>query len=110
MSDGDSAICLIWDDDGSSKSCGAYEIAEAVTTGGKVAGQFQPQVGDVVFVQEDESPTDAEVKWRRTGFNPDGKRQHRMWSFTPLMIPELKAKIQATNAKAVVMDSLISIA
>ena len=44
------------------------------------------------------------------GFNPDGKRLHMMWSFTPLMIPELKAKIQATNAKLVVMDSLISIA
>ena len=44
------------------------------------------------------------------GYNPDGKRLHMMWSFTPLMIPELKAKIQTTNAKTVVMDSLISIA
>ena len=106
-----SSCLTVWAaDGGSGKSCGAYEIAEAITTGGKVAGQFQAQVGDVVFVQKDESPTDAEVKWRRMGFNPDGKRLHLMWSFTPLMIPELKAKIQATNAKAVVMDSLISIA
>ena len=106
-----SSCLTVWAaDGGSGKSCGAYEIAEAITTGGKFAGQFQAQVGDVVFVQEDESPTDAEVKWQRMGFNPYGKRLHLMWSFTPLMIPELKAKIQATNAKAVVMDSLISIA
>ena len=104
--------CLtVWAADGSSgKSMGGYELSEAVTTGGKFAGQFQAQVGDVVFVQEDESPSDAEVKWRRMGFNPEGKRLHMMWSFTPMMLPELKAKIQATNAKLVVMDSLISIA
>ena len=32
---------------------GVYELSEAVTTGGKFAGQFQAQVGDLVFVQED---------------------------------------------------------
>ena len=106
-----SSCLTVWAaDGGSGKSCGGYEIAEAVTTGGKFAGQFQAQVGDVVFVQEDESPTDAEVKWQRMGYNPNGKRLHMMWSFTPMMLPELKAKIQATNAKLVVMDSLISIA
>ena len=106
-----SSCLTVWAADGSSgKSMGGYELSEAVTTGGKFAGQFQAQVGDVVFVQEDESPSDAEVKWRRMGFNPDGKRLHLMWSFTPMMLPELKAKIQATNAKLVVMDSLISIA
>ena len=58
-----SSCLTVWAaDGGSGKSCGGYEIAEAVTTGGKFAGQFQAQVGDVVFVQEDESPTDAEVK------------------------------------------------
>lgn len=106
-----SSCLTVWAADGSSgKSSGAYEITEAVTTGGKFAGQFQAQIGDVVFVQEDESPSDAAVKWRRTGFKPDGKRLHMLWSFTPLMIPELKAKIQTTKAKLVVMDSLISIA
>ena len=44
------------------------------------------------------------------GYNPDGKRLHMMWSFSPMMLPELKAKIQATNAKLVVMDSLVTIA
>lgn len=43
-------------------------------------------------------------------FNQDGKRLNIIWSFTPMMLQELKAKIQATNAKLVVIDSLISIA
>ena len=42
--------CLtVWAADGSSgKSMGGYQLSEAVTTGGKFAGQFQAQVGDVV--------------------------------------------------------------
>ena len=52
-----SSCLTVWAaDGGSGKSCGAYEIAEAITTGGKVAGQFQAQVGDVVFVQKTNHP------------------------------------------------------
>ena len=107
---GSNCLTLFAAEGSSGKSSAAYEIAEAITTGGKFAGQFQAQVGDVVFIQEDESPSDASVKWRRMGLNPNGKRLHMMWSFTPMMLPELKAKIKATNAKAVVMDALVSIA
>lgn len=97
-------------DGSSSKTSFAYEAAEAITKGSSFAGQFQAQHGAVVFVQCDESPTDAAVKWQRMSFDPEPDKISFFWAFTPLMIPELAAKVRATNAKLVVMDSLISIA
>jgi len=105
-----SGLTVIAADGHSGKSSFCYEICEAVTNGGIFAGQFQAVQGAAIYVQVDESPMDAEVKFQRMGFNPDASCMHMMFAFTPLMIPELKAKIQSTGAKVVVMDALVSIA
>lgn len=105
-----SGLTTVAADGHSGKSSLCYEICEAVTTGGIFAGQFQCVQGAVIYVQVDESPMDAEVKFQRMGFKPDASCMHMMFAFAPLMIPEPKAKIQSTGAKVVVMDALVSIA
>lgn len=42
----------------------SYEISEAVTTGGVFTGQSKAEKSDVVFVQKDESPTNAKGSGR----------------------------------------------
>jgi hypothetical protein len=103
-------LTLFAADGSTGKSSTAYAIVEAVTTGGKFAGQFQAQQHPCLIVQLDESPKDASVKWRRMGFAPDASRIHFMWKFNPMMFPELRAKVKATGAKVVILDSLLKVA
>lgn len=103
-------LSLFAADGGTGKSCFAYELIEAVTTGGKFAGQFQAKQNPCLVVQLDESPKDALVKWRRMDFQPLKSEIHFLWKFNPMMFPELRAKVEATRAKVIVLDSLVSIA
>jgi len=41
------------------------------------------------------------------GFDPDPGRIHFMWDFSPMAFPELRQKVEAVNAKVVVIDSLL---
>ena len=41
------------------------------------------------------------------GLAPDPERIHFMWSFSPMAFPELRQKVQETNAKLVIIDSLL---
>ena len=103
-------LTLFAADGGTGKSSCAYEVVEAVTTGGKFAGQFQATKHPCLVVQLDESPKDASVKWRRMGFAPDAASIHFLWKFNPMMFPELRSKVAATGAKVIVLDSLLKVA
>ena len=41
------------------------------------------------------------------GFDPDVERFHFMWDFSPMAFPELRQKVEKTNSKVVVIDSLL---
>ena len=92
------------------KSCFAYELIEAVTTGEKFAGQFIATKAPIHIVQLDESANDAAIKWRRMNLDPDRENFRIQWKFTPLEFPELKNEIISRGVKVVILDSLIGIA
>ena len=91
----------------SGKSTLAYQLLEAVTNGDKFAGQFQTTKADVLMVQLDETYLDASKKFSRMGLAPDAERIHFMWDFSPMAFPELRQKVEETDAKVVVIDSLL---
>jgi hypothetical protein len=103
-------LTLLAGEGGSGKSSVAYQLVEAVTTGSKFAGQFQAKQAPCLVVQLDESIKDASVKWRAMGFEPGKGLIHFLWKFNPMMFPELRAKIQSTGAKVVILDSLLKVA
>ncbi len=103
-------LTLLAGDGGAGKSSVAYQLVEAVTTGGKFAGQFQARQASCLVVQLDESVKDASVKWRAMGFAPNKPLMHFLWKFNPMMFPELRAKVRDTGAKVVILDSLLKVA
>jgi len=103
-------LTLVAGEGGSGKSSVAYQLVEAVTTGSKLAGQFQAKQAPCLVVQLDESIKDASVKWRAMGFEPAKGLIHFLWRFKPMMFPELRAKVRSTGAKVVILDSLLKIA
>ena len=103
-------LTLLAGEGGAGKSSLAYQLVEAVTTGGKFADQFQAIKAPCLIVQLDESAKDAAVKWRAMGFAPDKDLIHFIWKFNPMMIPELRAKVRDTGAKVVILDSLLKVA
>jgi hypothetical protein len=103
-------LTLLAGEGGAGKSSVGYQVVEAVTTGGKVAGQFQAKKAPCLVVQLDESVKDANVKWRLMGFAPDKALIHFMWRFNPMMFPELRAKVQEKGIKVVILDSLLKVA
>ena len=94
---------------GSGKSTTCYEVAEAVTTGGKVFGELQAALGKVLIYQADEPPSDAHTKWERMGFQPDNDRLKIQWGFTPSMLPDLEREVEQGGYDLVIMDSLTTI-
>ena len=100
-------LTLVSGDGHSGKSTLAYLLLEAVTNGDKFAGQFSTSKADVVMVQLDETYLDAAAKFKRMSFAPDRARIHFMWDFSPMAFPELRQKVEAFNAKVVVIDSLL---
>lgn len=103
-------LTLLAGEGGAGKSSVAYQLVEAVTTGGRFADQFQAKQGSCLVVQLDESVKDAGVKWRLMGFAPDKRLLHFLWKFNPMMFPELRAKVRETGAKVVILDSLLKVA
>ena len=100
-------LTLVSGDGASGKSTLAYLLLEAVTNGDKFAGQFQTTKADVLMVQLDETYLDASKKFVRMGFDPDAERIHFMWDFSPMAFPELRQKVEETDTKVVVIDSLL---
>ena len=100
-------LTLVSGDGAAGKSTLAYLLLEAVTKGEKFAGQFSTTKADVLIVQLDETYLDVERKFKRMGFDPDPGRIHFMWDFSPMAFPELRQKVEAVNAKVVVIDSLL---
>ena len=100
-------LTLVSGDGASGKSTLAYLLLEAVTNGDKFAGQFQTTKADVLMVQLDETYLDASKKFVRMGFDPDAERFHFMWDFSPMAFPELRQKVEETDTKVVVIDSLL---
>ena len=100
-------LTLVAGDGGTGKTSLTFQLAEAVSTGGKFADQFETTAADVVIVELDESYLDAGKKFLLMGLAPDPERIHFMWSFSPMAFPELRQKVQETNAKLVIIDSLL---
>jgi hypothetical protein len=92
------------------KSNTVYQIAEAVTNGGKFAGQFQCRKAPALIIQMDESKTDAKRKFKVLGLKPAKGALTIKWHFSPMMFPELRRWVADTGAKLVVLDSLMTIA
>ena len=88
----------------------AYLIAEAVSTGGKFAGQFQCKQAPVLIIQCDESDHDARRKFKLLGLQPAKGQLQIKWKFNPMMLPELRQWITQSGAKLVILDSLVTIA
>lgn len=103
-------LTLLAGEGGAGKSSVGYQLVEAVTTGGKFAGQFQAKQAPCLVVQLDESVKDAGVKWRVMGFAPNKRLVHFLWKFNPMMFPELRAKVRETGARVVILDSLLKVA
>ena len=100
-------LTLVAGDGGTGKTSLTFQLAEAVSTGGKFADQFETTAADVVIVELDESYLDAGKKFLLMGLAPDPERIHFMWSFSPMAFPELRQKVEKTNSKVVVIDSLL---
>ena len=103
-------LVLVAAEGGAGKSTFAYQLAEAITNGTKFAGQFQCQQAPVLIIQKDESLKDAKTKWHTMGLKPARGSLTIKWQFSPMMFPELRRWIEETKAKAVVLDSLLTIA
>lgn len=103
-------LLLIAAEGGVGKSSIGYQIAEAVTNGAKFAGQFKCRQAAALIIQMDESVEDAKRKWRRMGLSPSPGRLTVKWRFSPMMFPELRRWIAESDAKLVVLDSLLMIA
>jgi len=100
-------LTLLAGDGSAGKTSLAYQLAEAVTNGDKFAGQFQTTKAPVVVVELDETFIDATKKFKLRGLTPDVERFHFMWDFSPMAFPELRQKVEKTNAKVVIIDSLL---
>ena len=100
-------LTLVAGDGGTGKTSLTFQLAEAVSTGSKFADQFETTAADVVIVELDESYLDAGKKFLLMGLAPDPERIHFMWSFNPMAFPELRQKVKDTNAKLVIIDSLL---
>ena len=103
-------LTLFAADGGTGKSSVCYEIAEAITTGGKFADQFQAKKGTVLFFQLDEGDDEADLKWEIMMWKPDHTAIRIEWSFNKTDIPELLQLIDEVKPDLVIFDSLFTIA
>ena len=100
-------LTVVAGDGGTGKTSLTFQLAEAVSTGSKFADQFETTPAGVLVVELDETYLDAGKKFLQMGLAPDPARIHFMWSFNPMAFPELRQKVQQTNAKLVIIDSLL---
>ena len=100
-------LTVVAGDGATGKTSLTFQLGEAVSTGSKFADQFQTTQADVVVVELDETYLDSGKKFLQMGLAPDPERIHFMWSFSPMAFPELRRKVQETNAKVVIIDSLL---
>ena len=105
-----SGLVLIAAEGFAGKSNTAYQIAEAITNGGKFAGQFKCRKTPALIIQMDESKTDAKRKFKVLGLQPAKGALTIKWHFSPMMFPELRRWVAETGARLVVLDSLMTIA
>ena len=103
-------LTLFAADGGTGKSSVCYELAEAITTGGKFADQFQAKQGRVLFIQLDEGDDEADMKWEIMIFKPDHTRLRMEWEFNKTDIPELLQLIDEVKPDLIIFDSLFTIA
>ena len=103
-------LTLFAADGGTGKSSVCYEIAEAITTGGKFANNFQAKQGKVLFIQVDEGDDEADMKWEIMMFNPDHTKLRMEWEFNKTDIPELLQLIDEVTPDLIIFDSLFTIA
>ena len=103
-------LTLFAADGGTGKSSVCYEIAEAITTGGKFANHFQAKLGKVLFFQLDEGDDEADMKWTIMMWQPDHKLIRIEWSFNKTDIPELLKLIEKEKPDLCIFDSLFTIA
>ena len=103
-------LTLFAADGGTGKSSVSYELAEAITTGGKFADQFQAKKGTVLFFQLDEGDDEADLKWEIMMWKPDHTAIRIEWSFNKTDIPELLQLIDEVKPDLVIFDSLFTLA
>ena len=103
-------LTLFAADGGTGKSSVCYEIAEAITTGGKFADQFQARQGKVLFIQVDEGDDEADLKWEIMLFKPDHTKIRIEFEFNKTDIPELLQLIDEVTPDLIIFDSLFTIA
>ena len=103
-------LTLFAADGGTGKSSVCYELAEAITTGGKFADTFQTKQGRVLFIQVDEGDDEADLKWDIMLFKPDHTRFRIEWEFNKTDIPELLKLIDEVKPDLVIFDSLFTLA
>ena len=96
-------LTLFAADGGTGKSSVCYEIAEAITTGGKFANNFQAKQGKVLFIQVDEGDDEADMKWEIMMFNPDHTKFRIEWEFNKTDIPELLQLIDEVKPDLVIL-------
>lgn len=99
------SVMMIAASGGCGKSAWSYACAEAVSKGEKFLGVFDTVKAQVLFIQGDESPKNAKVKWKRMDYRADDSMVEMVWSWTPSQLPELEEKIRAKGVKLVFMDS-----
>ena len=103
-------LTLFAADGGTGKSSVCYELAEAITLGGKFADYFQAKQGKVLFFQLDEGDDEADMKWTIMMWEPDHKAITIEWSFNKTDIPELLKLIDERKPDICIFDSLFTIA
>lgn len=103
-------LTLFAADGGTGKSSVCYEMAEAITTGGKFANHFQVKQGKVLFFQLDEGDDEADMKWTIMMWQPDHKLIRIEWTFNKTDIPELLKLIEKEKPDLCIFDSLFTIA
>ncbi len=100
---------LLAADGGTGKSTLGYEIAEAISNGGKLFGQLQAQQGRVLIYQCDEPPVDADTKADVMDLSLDEANHEIQWDFNPSMVPDMEQKIIKEKWDLVILDSFTKI-
>jgi len=103
-------LTLICADGHAGKTSLAYQIAESVALGGRLADTFQATQGNVLIFQKDESGSTAYDKFIHAGIETPRGSITLEWDLNRHRMNYLRRRVKETGAKVVILDALISIA
>ena len=98
-------LTIICGDGHAGKTNLGYQLAEAVSTGGKFSDTFQAVHAHAIVIQLDEPAHMLRKNWKILGLNGENITVHTSWNYYQLHT--LRKWVEETGAKLVVIDSFL---